>query len=55
MSKRPFKFILGVLLALVGVALLWNGDTIGQATINTALVLGVVGIVLIAYSHKSRR
>ena len=47
--KKPL-FILGILLALTGAFLMWNGSILGENTTGIATVIGIVGIGLIATS-----
>jgi uncharacterized membrane protein len=46
-------FILGILLALTGAFLMWNGSILGENTTGIATVIGIVGIALIAKGRKS--
>ena len=46
-------FILGILLALIGAFLMWNGSILGENTTGIAIVVGIVGIGLIANARKS--
>jgi len=46
-------FISGVLLALTGAFLTWNGHILGENTTGIATVIGIVGIGLIATSSVS--
>jgi hypothetical protein len=46
-------FILGILLALTGAFLMWNGSILGENTTGIATIVGIVGISLIATSKKS--
>jgi len=45
--------LLGILLALLGGFLMWNGSILGENTAGIATVIGIVGISLIATSKKS--
>jgi hypothetical protein len=46
-------FGLGILLALTGAFLMWNGSILGENTTGIATVIGIVGIGLIAKGRKS--
>ena len=48
-------FILGILLALTGAFLMWNGHILGENTTGIATVIGIVGIGLIATSGISKK
>jgi hypothetical protein len=43
-------FVLGIILALIEAALMVEGSIFGERTIPAAIVLGIVGICLIATS-----
>ena len=45
--------LLGILLALLGASLMWNGSILGENTTGIATIIGIVGIGLIATSKKS--
>ena len=45
--------IVGILLALVGAFLMWNGSILGENTTGIATIIGIVGLSLIATSKKS--
>ena len=47
--------ILGILLALTGAFLMWNGSILGENTTGIATVIGIVGIGLIATSGKAKK
>jgi hypothetical protein len=47
---KKILFIIGILLTLSGVALMIEGSIFGERTIPAAIVLGIVGICLIATS-----
>jgi hypothetical protein len=51
MTKEK-QFWLGLVLALVGAALMFEGSVLGENTTGIATVVGIVGIVLIATSKK---
>ncbi|KPJ57361.1 hypothetical protein AMJ49_02090 [Parcubacteria bacterium DG_74_2] len=48
-------FISGILLALTGAFLMWNGSILGERTTGIATIIGIVGIGLIATSRKSKK
>jgi len=48
-------FILGILIALAGAFLMWNGSILGENTTGIATVMGIVGIGLIATSGRSKK
>jgi len=48
-------FILGILVALTGAFLMWNGSILGENTTGIAIVIGIVGIGLIATSRISKK
>lgn len=53
-ANKPL-FVSGILLALIGAALMWNGDLLGESTTGIATILGIVGIGLIAASNASTK
>lgn len=46
-------FILGILLALTGALLMWNGSILGENTTSIAVITGFAGIGLITKARKS--
>jgi len=48
-------FALGILIALIGAFLMWNGSILGKNTTGIATVIGIVGIGLIATSGKPKK
>ena len=46
-------FLLGILIALTGAFLMWNGSILGENTTGIATVIGIVGIGLIATSGRA--
>ncbi|MFC1910007.1 hypothetical protein ACFLXC_01780 [Chloroflexota bacterium] len=52
-NKKTFLplFITGLVLALTGAFLMFNGDILGENTTGMATVIGIVGIGLIATSN----
>ncbi|HUV02535.1 MAG TPA: hypothetical protein VMW67_03690 [Desulfobacteria bacterium] len=49
-NREKVLFVLGLVLALTGAFLMWNGSILGERTIPAAITLGIVGISLIATS-----
>lgn len=49
-SYRKVLFVLGITLALIGAAIMFEGSILGERTIPAAIVIGIVGICLIATS-----
>ncbi|MBN1761722.1 MAG: hypothetical protein JW878_01405 [Methanomicrobia archaeon] len=49
-NRDKVLFVLGLVLALTGAFLMWNGSILGERTISAAITLGIVGISLIATS-----
>ena len=52
-NKKTFLplFITGLILALAGAFLMFNGDILGENTTGIATVIGIIGIGLIATSN----
>ncbi len=50
-NQKPVQFALGLLLALTGALLMWDGSILGENTTGIATVMGIVGISLIATSR----
>ena len=48
--KQKLQFALGLLSALAGAFLMWDGSILGENTTGIALVAGIAGILLIATS-----
>ena len=46
-------FFLGIILALIAAGLMFEGSILGESTTGVAIVIGIVGIGLIATSKKS--
>ncbi len=46
-------FLLGIILALIAAGLMFEGSILGESTTGVAIVIGIVGIGLIATSKKS--
>ena len=47
---KKMLFILGIILALIGAAIMFEGSLFGERTTGIATVIGIVGICLIATS-----
>lgn len=47
---KKISFVLGIILALVGAAIMFEGSLFGERTTGIASVMGIVGICLIATS-----
>ena len=47
---KKMLFILGIILALIGAAIMFEGSLFGEKTTGIAIVIGIVGICLIATS-----
>jgi len=50
MMKQKIQFVAGIILALTGAFLMWNGSILGENTTGIAIIIGIVGIGLIATS-----
>ncbi len=50
-KTKPALFVLGILAALTGAFLMWDGSIFGERTVPAAITLGIVGIGLIATSR----
>ncbi len=48
--KQKLQFGAGIILALAGAFLMWNGSILGENTTGIATVAGIVGIGLMATS-----
>lgn len=49
-KTKPTLFILGILAALTGAFLMWDGSILGENTTGIATIVGIVAIGLIATS-----
>lgn len=47
---KKMLFILGIILALTGAAIMFEGSLFGERTTGITIVIGIVGICLIATS-----
>jgi Na+/proline symporter len=52
-QKKAFfaQWIIGIALALAAAAFMFDGDILGENTVNISTVLGIIGICLIATSN----
>jgi len=50
MRWQYVSFVLGILLCLIGALLMFEGNILGERTTGVAIVIGIVGIGLIATS-----
>jgi hypothetical protein len=47
---QKLQFITGIILAVAAAAIMFEGSILGENTTSIAIVMGIVGIVLIATS-----
>lgn len=52
MIMEKIQFYLGIVIALIGAALMFEGSVLGENTTGIATVVGIVGIGLIATSKR---
>ena len=52
-QKKAFfaQWIVGIVLALVAAAFMFDGDILGENTVGISTILGIIGICLIATSN----
>lgn len=50
MNKALVQFVLGLIVALIGAAIMFEGSILGENTTGIAIVIGIIGIGLIATS-----
>ena len=50
MNKALLQFILGIIVALIGAVIMFEGSILGENTTGIAIVIGIIGIGLIATS-----
>ncbi len=50
MNKNVIQFVLGIIAALIGAAIMFHGNVFGEHNTGIAIVLGIIGIGLIAGS-----
>ena len=51
---KKVLFVLGIILALIGAAIMFEGSLFGERTTGIAIIIGIVGIGLIATSSPSK-
>jgi hypothetical protein len=51
---KKVLFIIGIILALIGAAIMVEGSILGERTIPAAVVIVIVGICLIATSSQRK-
>lgn len=51
MKKGLVQFIIGIITALAGAAIMFHGNIFGENNTGIAIVIGIVGIGLIATSR----
>ena len=51
---KKVLFVLGIILALIGAAIMIEGSILGERTIPAAIVIVIVGICLIATSSPRK-
>ena len=49
-TMNKVLFVLGILLALIGAVIMYEGSLFGESTSGVATVIGIIGIGLIATS-----
>lgn len=52
MNRRAYfvQLVIGIVLALITVFSMWDGDILGEDTTGIATAIGIVGIALVAIS-----
>ena len=50
MNKAKIQFILGIIVALIGAVIMFEGSILGENNTGIAIVIGIIGIGLIATS-----
>jgi hypothetical protein len=51
-KMKKVLFILGIIISLIGAAIMFEGSLFGERTTGIATVIGIVGICLIATSSS---
>ena len=51
MEKKLVQFIAGIIVALVGAAIIFHGSLLGESNLGIAMIISFTGIVLIATSR----
>ena len=46
-------FTIGIVLALIGAAIMFEGNLFGERTIPLAIIIGIIGICLISTNSKN--
>jgi len=52
MNKVLFLYVSGVVLALAGAAIMFEGSLLGKRTTGIAIIIGIIGLGLIATSSR---
>ena len=52
-KRATIQFAIGLLMALVGAFLMFNGTMLGENTVSIARIIGIVGIILIGTSFTT--
>ena len=55
MNINRFLYWLGIILALAGAGIMFHGSILGENTVDIAIIINIVGIVLIATSARKLR
>jgi hypothetical protein len=50
-KKALIQFVLGIIVALIGAAIMFEGSIFGERTSGIATVIGIIGIGIIATSN----
>jgi len=50
MNRKIIQFVLGIVVALIGAAIMFHGNVFGENNTGVAIVLGIIGIGMIATS-----
>ena len=50
MNKPLVQFVIGIIVALIGAVIMFEGSIFGDNTTGIAIVIGIIGIGLIATS-----
>ena len=53
-TMKKVLFVIGIILALIGIALIIEGSILGERTVPAAIVIVIVGICLIATSSAQK-
>ena len=52
---NKIQFIVGIFIALIGAGIMFHGNIFGERNSGIAIVIGIIGIGLIATSHRMRK